>query len=510
MKKMIRKLLGLQYSESGYILKIFGKKVMLNSTKIALRNISQQNKDLSKTIDGLSEKISALTANKETMEEYFAQIEKRLDEQLRRIIEEKSSDQAAAFKTAIEDNGSQVIGKIENINQKNIESIAALTKANENSEQKRQNSFNDTNSRIESLAKNSYAHFSAFYVGNTGDNLLVKSLRDSIIKTTGVPCNWVDRNVRLELDDDAVMLVNKTNGLFVGGGGLFLKDTNRNDISNWQWPVSINQLDKVKVPLYCLGLGYNRFRGQEDFDEVFYENINCVVERSTIFGMRNRGSVSAIQKYLREDLKEKVTFHPCATTVLSRIYKMPNIKAEKPFIAMNCAFDREDMRFGDKKEEILTALAKTLKVLSKDYEIKYFVHTRTDKNMLPYLDAEKLEYEIVALYEDMSMDRFLEIYSSPALLLAMRGHAQLIPFGCGTPTLSIISHDKLAWFLEDVGHPEWGVDVMDPNFEEKLNKTAKNMLENREQVIQEIEQAKNELWNITTDNLRSLELIDRR
>ncbi len=177
---------------------------------------------------------------------------------------------------------------------------------------------------------------------------------------------------------------------------------------------------------------------------------------------------------------------------------------------MNCAFDREDMRFGDKKEEILTALAKTLKVLSKDYEIKYFVHTRTDKNMLPYLDAEKLEYEIVALYEDMSMDRFLEIYSSPALLLAMRGHAQLIPFGCGTPTLSIISHDKLAWFLEDVGHPEWGVDVMDPNFEEKLNKTAKNMLENREQVIQEIEQAKNELWNITTDNLRSLELIDRR
>ena len=68
----------------------------------------------------------------------------------------------------------------------------------------------------------------------------------------------------------------------------------------------------------------------------------------------------------------------------------------------------------------------------------------------------------------------------------------------------MISHDKLAWFLEDIGHPEWGVEVLDNDFEEKLLYISEYMLENREQICNEIEDAQERLWNIMTENLKSI------
>ena len=79
----------------------------------------------------------------------------------------------------------------------------------------------------------------------------------------------------------------------------------------------------------------------------------------------------------------------------------------------------------------------------------------------------------------------------------------MIPFGCKTPILSIISHDKLAWFLEDINHPEWGVDVMDNDFESKLYSCAINMLNTKKTVYQQMSLAQDNLWTITNNNLQT-------
>ena len=89
----------------------------------------------------------------------------------------------------------------------------------------------------------------------------------------------------------------------------------------------------------------------------------------------------------------------------------------------------------------------------------------------------------------------------------MRGHAQLIPFGCGTPTLSIITHDKLQWFLEDIGHTEWGIDILENNFEKELYEHSIFMLENQLKIKKEIEIEKEKLWEVTVRNLRSCNLL---
>lgn len=42
-------------------------------------------------------------------------------------------------------------------------------------------------------------------------------------------------------------------------------------------------------------VGYNRFRGQEDFDQFFKEHINLFVEKAEFIGLRNHGSIESIK-----------------------------------------------------------------------------------------------------------------------------------------------------------------------------------------------------------------------
>lgn len=355
----------------------------------------------------------------------------------------------------------------------------------------------------QTLQTNSIVHLSAYVKkGNAGDNLLVPALRDSIEKSIDKAVNWCHKSVRDVLDDETVQSINNSKGLLIGGGGLFLKDTNANEISGWQWPCSLNELDKIKVPMYIFGVGYNRFRGQDDFEPYFKENINEIVRKCRFVGLRNKGSVRAIQQYLDENLKGKVHFHPCATTILSKLYRIPSVHVEKPFIAVNCAFDRSNMRYGERKEEILHSITNVLKHYSLQYNIKYYAHMQSDKEILPYFDEAQLKYEVIDLDNGLSTDDFLRIYSEPVIVLAMRGHAQMIPFGCQTPVLSIISHNKLHWFLEDIGHLEWGVDVKEEEFDKKLMQTMQYMLSNLSKIKAEIAISQEELWEITKENIK--------
>lgn len=358
---------------------------------------------------------------------------------------------------------------------------------------------------LESSCENCFVHLSADTTANVGDYILVRSLKSLIEGDTDKDISWCDINVRKVVSQDILDACSRSNGVILGGGGLFLKDTNKNDISGWQWPCSIENMERIKAPIYVLGVGYNRFRGQEDFDECFTENINKLVEKSVFFGLRNHGSIRAIRKYLREDLKDKVMYHPCATTVLSKLYELPEKKKKyTKFIALNCAYDRANLRYGDKQDDVMLKIARVCKKLSCNYKIKCYIHCIMDQTICKYLDYENVDYEVVDLTREMSREEYLSYFVEPELVLAMRGHAQMIPFGCLTPTVSMISHDKLAWFLEDIGRSEWGVEVLDKDFEEKLRDISEYMLDNREQICGEIKEAQECLWKIMVENLKTI------
>lgn len=351
--------------------------------------------------------------------------------------------------------------------------------------------------------KYNITHISAFNYGNAGDTILPIVLRNLFSHFIG-KVSWKGIHVHKTVDHRIVNQINKSQALVIGGGGLFLKDTNPNQVSGWQWPCSIENLNMINIPIIMFAVGYNRFRGQEEFDTIFKNNLNNFVEKASFVGIRNNGSIERLKEYLDNDiLRNKLIYQPCMTTVISKLYpQLCNYNKKENFIAFNCAFDRKNLRINNQK--VLHSIAKVAKALSKKTKIKYYSHMKSDNAILSLFDKYDVEYELVTLSDPKLT---IEKYSKPRLVIGMRGHAQMIPFGCMTPILSIISHDKMQWFLDDISHPEWGVDILDPNFESNLLEKAVMLFNDSLNTIKEVERQQDRLWEISKVNLTTINNI---
>jgi hypothetical protein len=292
----------------------------------------------------------------------------------------------------------------------------------------------------------------------------------------------------------------------VGGGGLFLQDTNPNEVSGWQWPCSVDRLAELKIPLVLFAVGYNRFRNQPDFSDVFKKNIVALVRTAAFVGIRNTGSIQALQGYLPPELHSRLFHQPCPTTVLT--YLHPRVQRERRLtgrrLAVNIAFDRHQLRFQGHEYAILDRITKALKSAEDGgWEIDLVCHMPSDATVIPWLVQNQVTYRTVDLHAIPAND-VVEYYRDVDLTVGMRGHAQMVPFGVGNPIISLVSHDKLSWFLKDIEHPEWGVDIHSDDLEQALFERIERTREDLELVRQQVEMAKSRLWEISQKNLERL------
>ena len=360
--------------------------------------------------------------------------------------------------------------------------------------------------------ENKITHVSAFNYANAGDVLLPIVLQDNWSKELPT-IRWNNKPVYPKVTDQIVAEINNSKGVVIGGGGLLLKDTNANELSGWQWPCSIEMLDKIKVPIVLYAIGYNRFRGQEEFEPYFQENITAFAYKALYIGLRNTGSIEALKNYVPMSLHHKLRFQPCMTTFISELYPdIVDYNIKENFVAVNTAFDRSHLRNGENIGDILSATAKVIKEVSKYYPIKFYIHSvkPADDAILPFLESYGVTYDVVE-FNDMHPKKIIEEYAKPKLVIGMRGHAQMIPFGCKTPIVSIVSHNKLQWFLDDIGKPEWGADVLSETYEEDLRTRVFIALENTQDEIAFISKKQKELFDVSVknvrDGLRAMELI---
>ena len=80
------------------------------------------------------------------------------------------------------------------------------------------------------------------------------------------------------LSESAQQISEVADGIVIGGGGLLLRDQAGSDISKsgWQWNSSVDAVNGINIPLIIFAIGYNRFRGQADFDPVFTSHIRAL------------------------------------------------------------------------------------------------------------------------------------------------------------------------------------------------------------------------------------------
>lgn len=304
--------------------------------------------------------------------------------------------------------------------------------------------------------------------GNAGDIVLNYA--------TGLVLDMIDRDRRK-------VLIYKEQPVFdapviVAGGGLFLRDTWANKTSGWQWNIGIDELKRIDQPLAIFAVGMNRFRGQADFEPEFAEHLKVLVQKAVFFSVREKASIPALEPYIG-NLIDRVWWQPCPASLLGKLGHERVGKGSYTVFAP--AMDRLELR-GDIK--------RIIPVLNKIPDLKIALHIKPDREFMKYFEGD---------YVDLSskpVKDIISFYQEARQVIGMRSHSLLIPFGMGISVIPLISHDKIANWLLDIVHPEWGVELAEAEkVEEKLNSEQVDL------------NMRDILWNLTLNNVAEIKRL---
>lgn len=320
----------------------------------------------------------------------------------------------------------------------------------------------------------------AFYVDageNFGDISLPVAVRQSIEASAG-PRTWLPFHAHQLFDAEFVRLANTQRALVVGGGGLFLPDTAPNGHSGWQWNVPSASLEAIEVPLYVYTVGYNLFPGQRFHGSLFGDSLVALARKAEFLGLRNTGSMDRVRELLPDELRERVRYAPCATTVIERLTDdLPPAEPGTGTVLVNAAFDRAERRFGDGYADVLAQINTFVETVEAGgAHVRFVAHARGDTRIATDLEETHGRTVPVDSLQDLDLTEAYGVYRRASVVIGMRGHATMIPFGLGTPVLSIVSHPKLRYFLEDIGRPEWAHDVGDDRLGDRLAEHTADIL----------------------------------
>lgn len=339
---------------------------------------------------------------------------------------------------------------------------------------------------------------------NLGDMVLPLAIRKVIDCEVG-PQDWYLQPLWRSIGQEQAATFNaKASLLIVGGGGLLLKD---NKPSGWQWNIDIDTLRSLTVPMCLFAVGYNRFRGDDEFGSVFRDHVQLTAEKSLFVGLRNQGSLNELASHLPSSLHGKLRVQPCVTTVLSRFYPTYKASLKRSHVkelAVNACFDRAEKRFSGSVEVEIRKLLDILRWAHQDgWKIHLTYHAFEDAAIAPHLVANGIPFERHWLPRE-DPERAIDLYTRIPLVLGMRGHAQMIPYGVGSMIIPLITHNKLVYMLEEFGMSDWGVEFSSPNFVADVVERIKRFDNARDATFAHLERSKDRLWQLTKTNVRDL------
>jgi SAM-dependent methyltransferase/polysaccharide pyruvyl transferase WcaK-like protein len=358
----------------------------------------------------------------------------------------------------------------------------------------------------EKAGKGKPASHITYYSGweNAGDTVLSKCVRDIFRKFDH---GWNLFKISDPVTEDTIHRINNSRYVVIGGGGVLLPDTNPNKISGWQWAISSVDLQKIKVPIIVYAIGYNYFKNQVPTD-FFIGNLTRLVNKATFFSLRNSGSIRKIKTLIPKSLHSKIILQPCPTTIIRQLSPWMAPKKYEKKIGINIAFDRYERRYGRQIYSILDQIAMAIKEIhKKGYTIFNVAHLENDLKFQFSLEKQNVPYNSINLQYSLPIEMY-NFYNQMDLVLGMRGHAQMIPFGLNTRIISLGTHEKLKYFLEDIESLDWYVDVHKyKNFlKEKIICLFEEINEaKKEETDERLIASQKKIFAITLKNLKHIE-----
>lgn len=182
-------------------------------------------------------------------------------------------------------------------------------------------------------------------------------------------------------------------------------------------------------------------------------------------------------EHVGEEYLEHI-YHTVDAGFFAQIPEPSEYYKSKKYIAINVAYDMQDVRF---KKLSYDKFLKTFKsfidkfLSSKEgYEIVLVPHIFRDmtfiNDLLEILDDETRRRQISVAPLLHGRDAFKEvmsIYKSAELVLANRFHANVCPIGMGVPTIGLVNYRQVRELYNELGSDSF-VDVSEYGFDDKL------------------------------------------
>ncbi|WP_230293950.1 polysaccharide pyruvyl transferase family protein [Croceicoccus sp. Ery5] len=353
------------------------------------------------------------------------------------------------------------------------------------------------------------SHYGAWH-GNAGDVMIVYA-QQALLNKRFSQQKWVDENHKKKVEAPDIERINNDAKLvIVGGGGLLLPDRHRlipNTDSDWLWNISMKNLAALQKPLIGFAIGYNRMKGQDDFRPFFNDHIAATIDRSVFFGLRNTSSLEKLATYLPSRLVDRLVLQPCPTNLMSRVdpprwaaHRDPK-KREVVFVLF-MGFARLGIIEDKANIRRVAQLAKRLH--AQGWDIHIATHTNEELAAIPAFEEECVPFTHKML-DMMSREAVVQYYRSKNLVIGMRGHGVMLPYGLGVPVMGIINHVKVRYFLEEVKLGEYAVDLEDPVMTDKMFERVQQFDSDRQGFYDIMDREQQRLWDITERNLDGLE-----
>lgn len=298
--------------------------------------------------------------------------------------------------------------------------------------------------------------------GNAGDTAVRDSFRYMFKKEfPGSKVQFMDcRKIFNKTDIDRI---NKADVLFVSGHGMFIYDSFPNTVSDWQWGISSELLEEIKIPIVVYSVGFNRFRGQLDFNENFNKTVTKLIEKSIFFSLRNSGSCNAIKKYAPQRLHEHIKLNYCPTLLFNEAFAINTKLLRSNSVGFVLGGDRLKNRHKNLYKYI-DHIKKFVTYLNRKGKTTILVTHNFDDAWI----GRYIKFDRQIDFGKKGSEFIYKTYSTIDVVVGDKGHSQMIPFACGCKIISPISHDKVKWFLDDMGLQEYGIDESDDYLAEKL------------------------------------------
>ena len=304
------------------------------------------------------------------------------------------------------------------------------------------------------------------WMRNYGDMTIQFAMQEKLISQSHEPLNFIPIDLKIghAISMDDVNYMNDFGHmLIVGGGGMIMRGDGFATESDWQFNISKECLRAIKIPIVIYGIGLNIFPYDNDgeLNRFAIDHLLHTMDLATLVSVRNVGT----KKFLRSlGVTKEITVIPDpAMFVSSCNVKLP-VGDYEYLIGINWAGDRTLQRYKniDEKEEIekiADVCAKLLK-LKGGGKVVWIPHvSKYDLFPTSHFKAilGKDFLNIVDCFPNMYPEQYFHvpqlagIYDKMDIVLAMRGHGNIISFGQGTRCIAYGDHQKVKFFSEECG-----------------------------------------------------------